>query len=36
MLHIPPLLAVVAVKAAKAYAIRQGMKKAGEAWQKRT
>jgi hypothetical protein len=35
MLHIPPLLALVAVKAAKAYAIRKGVQKASESLQKR-
>jgi hypothetical protein len=35
MLHVPPLLAVVAIKAAKAYALRRGARMAAEAWQKR-
>jgi hypothetical protein len=35
MLHIPPLVAVVAFKAAKVYAIRKGTRMATEAWQKR-
>jgi hypothetical protein len=35
MLHIPPLLAFVAIKAAKGYAIRKGMQKAAATWHKR-